>query len=91
MIKAEQVKEMVKDYNKKVEEERLAKIKNFLDEKCEPEIIAAASNGRTQCSVGIPTSMEEDIPTINALLFVDGYYSQTRHGYSSSILIRWDK
>lgn len=91
MIKAAQAKEMAKDYNKKMEEEKLAKIKKFMDDKCEPEIVAAASKGRTECFVEIPTAMEENVPTINALLYCDGYFAQTRHGCGTSILIRWDK
>ena len=91
MIKAAQAKEMVDGYNKKMEEEKLAKINQFMDEKCEPEIVAAASKGRTECLVKVPTALEKNIPTINALLCCDGYFAQTRYGYGTSILIRWDK
>ena len=89
MIKANEAKAMVKTYNEQKEAERLAKIQKFLDNECESAIITAATNGRTECFVEVPTDLRELVCAINANLTAEGYFSQTRHGENVAILIRW--
>ena len=91
MIKANEAKVMVKTYNEAKEAERLVKIQKFLDNECDSAVISAASNGQTECFVEVPTDLRELTPAINAHLFAMGYFSQTRHGSTPAILIRWDK
>ena len=91
MIKANEAKAMVKTYNEQKEAERVAKTQKFLDNECDSAIITAASNGRTECFVEVPLGLRELTPAINANLLAMGYFSQTRHGSTLAILIRWDK
>ena len=89
MIKAINARTMVKEYNEQKEAERKALIQKFLDTECDAAIITAASNGRTECFVEIPTDLRELVCAINANLTAEGYFSQTRHGENVAILIRW--
>ena len=91
MIKANEAKAMVKSYNEQREAERQAKVQKFLDSECDAAIITAASNGQMECFVEVPVGLRELTPAINANLFAMGYFSQTRHGSTPAILIRWDK
>ena len=91
MIKANEAMEMVKTYNKQKEAERAEKVQKFLNNECDSAIITAASNGRNECFVEVPLGLRELTPAINANLFALGYFSQTRHGSTPAILIRWDK
>ena len=90
MIKAINARTMVKEYNEQKEAERKALIQKFLDTECDAAIITAASNGRTECFVEVPLGLRELTPAINANLLALGYFSQTRHGSTPAILIRWD-
>ena len=89
MIKATNAKAMVKEYNEQKEAERKALVQKFLDNECESAIITAATNGRTECFVEVPTALHELVCAINANLTAEGYFSQTRHGENVAILIRW--
>lgn len=89
MIKATNAKAMVKEYNEQKEAERKALVQKFLDTECESAIITAATNGRTECFVEIPTNLHSQISAINANLTAEGYFSQTRYGTNVAILIRW--
>ncbi len=89
MIKATNAKVMVKEYNEQKEAERKALVQKFLDTECESAIITAATNGRTECFVEVPTNLHNQISAINASLTVEGYFSQTRYGTNVAILIRW--
>jgi hypothetical protein len=80
---------MVKEYNEQKEAERKALIQKFLDTECDAAIITAASNGRSECFVEIPTALHELVHAINASLTAEGYFAQTRHGTNVAILIRW--
>lgn len=89
MIKAINARTMVKEYNEQKEAERKALIQKFLDTECDSAIITAATNGRTECFVEVPTNLHELVCAINANLTAEGYFSQTRHGSNVAILIRW--
>ena len=89
MIKANNARTMVKEYNEQKEAERKALIQKFLDNECESAIVTAATNGRTECFVEVPTALHELVCAINANLTAEGYFSQTRHGSNVAILIRW--
>lgn len=89
MIKAVNARTMVKEYNEQKEAERKALVQKFLDTECESAIITAATNGRTECFVEVPTALHELVCAINANLTAEGYFSQTRHGSNVAILIRW--
>ena len=89
MIKAVNARTMVKEYNEQKEAERKALVQKFLDNECESAIITAASNGRSECFVEVPTALHELVCAINANLTAEGYFSQTRHGENVAILIRW--
>ena len=89
MIKAVNARTMVKEYNEQKEAERKALIQKFLDTECESAIITAATNGRTECFVEVPTALHELVCAINANLTAEGFFSQTRHGSNVAILIRW--
>ena len=89
MIKATNAKTMVKEYNEQKEAERKALIQKFLDNECESAIITAATNGRTECFVEVPTNLLNQISAINASLTAEGYFSQARYGNNIAILIRW--
>lgn len=89
MIKANNAKAMVKEYNEQKEAERKALVQKFLDTECESAIITAATNGRTECFVEVPNNLHSQISAINASLTVEGYFAQARYGTNISILIRW--
>ena len=89
MIKANNAKAMVKEYNEQKEAERKALVQKFLDTECDAAIITAATNGRTECFVEVPNNLHNQISAINASLTVEGYSSQTRYGTNVAILIRW--
>lgn len=89
MIKANNARTMVKEYNEQKEAERKALIQKFLDTECESAIITAATNGRTECFVEVPTNLHNQISAINANLTAEGYFSQARYGSNIAILIRW--
>lgn len=89
MIKAVNARTMVKEYNEQKEAERKALIQKFLDTECDSAIILAASNGRTECFVEVPTNLHNQISAINANLTAEGYFSQSRYGTNVAILIRW--
>ena len=89
MIKANEAKAMVKTYNEQKEAERKEMVQKFLSTECESAIITAATNGRTECFVEVPTNLHELVCAINANLTAEGYFSQTRHGSNVAILIRW--
>ena len=89
MIKAVNARTMVKEYNEQKEAERKALIQKFLDTECDSAIITAATNGRTECFVEVPTNLHNYIPAINANLTAEGYFSQSRYGTNVAILIRW--
>ena len=89
MIKAVNARTMVMEYNAQKEAERKEKVQKFLNTECESAIITAATNGRTECFVEVPTALQELVSAINANLTAEGYFSQTRHGTNVAILIRW--
>ena len=89
MIKANNARTMVMEYNAQKEAERKEKIQKFLDTECESAIITAATNGRTECFVEVPPALHELVCAINASLTAEGFFSQTRHGSNVAILIRW--
>ena len=89
MIKAVNARIMVKEYNEQKEAERKALIQKFLDTECDSAIITAATNGRTECFVEVPTNLHNQVSAINANLTAEGYFSQTRYGTNVAILIRW--
>jgi hypothetical protein len=89
MIKAVKARTMVMEYNAQKEAERKEKVQKFLNTECESAIITAATNGRTECFVEVPTDLRELVCAINANLTAEGYFSQTRHGENVAILIRW--
>jgi hypothetical protein len=89
MIKAVNARTMVKEYNEQKEAERKALIQKFLDTECDSAIITAATNGRTECFVEVPTNLHNQISAINANLTAEGYFSQSRYGTNVAILIRW--
>lgn len=89
MIKANNARTMVMEYNAQKEAERREKVQKFLNTECESAIITAASNGRSECFVEVPTALHELVHAINASLTAEGYFSQTRHGTNVAILIRW--
>ena len=89
MIKAVNARTMVKEYNEQKEAERKALIQKFLDTECDSAIITAATNGRSECFVEVPTTLHELVCAINANLTAEGYTSQTRYGSNLAILIRW--
>lgn len=89
MIKAVNARTMVKEYNEQKEAERKALIQKFLDNECESAIVTAATNGRTECFVEVPTNLHNQIAAINANLTAEGYFSQSRYGTNVAILIRW--
>ena len=89
MIKANNAKAMAKEYNEQKEAERKALVQKFLDTECDSAIITAATNGRTECFVEVPTNLYDQISAINANLTVEGYFSQARYGNNIAILIRW--
>ena len=89
MIKAVNARTMVKEYNEQKEAERKALIQKFLDTECDSAIVTAATNGRTECFVEVPTNLHNQVSAINANLTAEGYFSQTRYGTNVAILIRW--
>ena len=89
MIKAVKARTMVMEYNAQKEAERKEKVQKFLNTECESAIITAASNGRTECFVEVPTALHELVCAINANLTAEGFFSRTRHGSNVAILIRW--
>lgn len=89
MIKANNARTMVMEYNAQKEAERREKVQKFLNTECDSAIITAASNGRSECFVEVPTALHELVHAINASLTAEGYFSQTRHGENVAILIRW--
>ena len=89
MIKANNAREMVKEYKAQKEAENRAKVQKFLDTECDSAIITAATNGRNECFVEVPTALHELVCAINANLTAEGYTSQTRYGSNLAILIRW--
>ena len=89
MIKAVNARTMVKEYNEQKEAERKALIQKFLDNECESAIVTAATNGRTECFVEVPTNLHNQISAINANLTAEGYFSQRRYGTNVAILSRW--
>ena len=89
MIKANNARTMVMEYNAQKEAERKEKVQKFLNTECESAIITAATNGRTECFVEVPTNLHNQISAINANLTAEGYFSQTRYGTNVAILIRW--
>lgn len=90
MIKANNAKAMVKEYNEQKEAENQALIQKFLDTECDSAIITAATNGRTECFVEVPNNLYNQIPAINANLTAEGYFSQARYSITNvAILIRW--
>ena len=89
MIKANNAREMVKEYKAQKEAENRAKVQKFLDTECDSAIITAATNGRTECFVEVPTNLHNQISAINANLTAEVYFSQTRYGSNLAILIRW--
>ena len=89
MIKATNAKAMVKEYNEQKEAERKALVQKFLDTECDATIITAATNGRTECFVEVPTNLYNQVSAINANLTAEGYFSQARYGNNVAILIRW--
>ena len=89
MIKAVNARTMVKEYNEQKEAERKEKVQKFLNTECESAIITAATNGRTECFVEVPTNLHNQISAINANLTAEGYFSQSRYGTNVAVLIRW--
>lgn len=89
MIKANNARTMVMEYNAQKEAERKEKVQKFLNAECESAIITAASNGRSECFVQVPAGLHELVCAINANLTAEGYFAQARHGDNISILIRW--
>ena len=89
MIKANNARTMVMEYNAQKEAERREKVQKFLNTECESAIITAASNGRSECFVEVPTALHELVHAINASLTAEGYFSQTRHGTNVAILVCW--
>ena len=89
MIKATNAKAMVKEYNEQKEAERKALVQKFLDTECDAAIITAATNGKTECFVEVPTNLHNQVSAINANLTAEGYFSQARYGNNVAILIRW--
>lgn len=89
MIKAVNARTMVMEYNAQKEAERKALIQKFLDTECDAAIITAASSGRTECFVEVPTNLHNQISAINANLTAEGFFSQARYGTNIAILIRW--
>jgi hypothetical protein len=81
---------MIMEYNAQKEAERKALVQKFLDTECESAITTAASNGKAECFVEVPTDMYGLVCSINANLTAEGYFSQARHGSSNiAIQIRW--
>ena len=91
MIKANEAKAMAKEFHKKAEEARLAKVQKFLDDECDKAINVAAINGQYSCFVEVPEELADQVATINAMLFVNGFFAQTRHAENVAILIKWEK
>lgn len=90
MIKANNAREMVKEYKTQKEAENKAKVQKFLDTECDSAIITAASNGRNECFVEVPATLRELVCAINASLTDEGYFAQTRYGDNNiAVLIRW--
>lgn len=89
MIKAVNARIMVKEYNEQKEVERKALVQKFLDNECESAIVTAATNGRTECFVEVPTNLHNQVSAINANLTAEGFFSQARYGTNIAILIRW--
>ena len=89
MIKAVKARTMVMEYNAQKEAERKEKVQKFLNTECESAIITAATNGRTECFVEVPTNLHNQVSAINANLTAAGYFSQARYGNNVAILIRW--
>lgn len=89
MIKANNAREMVKEYKAQKEAENRAKVQKFLDTECDSAIITAATNGRSECFVEVPNDLCHLVSAINENLAVEGYFAQTRHGTNVAILIRW--
>lgn len=89
MIKAVNARIMVKEYNEQKEAERKALVQKFLDNECESAIVTAATNGRTECFVEVPTNLHNQVSAINANLTAEGFFSQARYGTNIAILIRW--
>ena len=89
MIKAVNARIMVKEYNEQKEAERKALVQKFLDNECESAIVTAATNGRTECFVEVPTNLHNQVSAINANLTAEGYFSQSRYGTNVAVLIRW--
>ena len=90
MIKANNARTMVMEYNAQKEAERREKVQKFLNTECDSAIITAASNGRSECFVEVPADLQELVCAINAGLTAEGYFAQTRHSNTNvAILIRW--
>lgn len=89
MIKANNARTMVMEYNAQKEAERREKVQKFLNTECDSAIITAASNGKSECFVEVPTALHELVCAINASLTSEGYFAQTRHGTNMAVLIRW--
>ena len=89
MIKANNARTMVAEYNAQKEAERREKIQKFLDTECESAIITAATNGKSECFVEIPSALHGLVHAINTSLTAEGYFAQTRYGSNLAVLIRW--
>ena len=89
MIKANEAKEMVKVNIKADEDVRIAKIEKFLDTECDAEIRKAVENRQYSAFVAVPKDLVDYTATITAMLAINGYKVQVRHGYEPSILIQW--
>lgn len=89
MIKANNAREMVKEYKAQKEAENKTKVQKFLDTECDSAIITAATNGRSECFIEIPADLRELACVINTRLTAEGYIAQTRYGSNLAILICW--
>jgi hypothetical protein len=89
MIKANNARTMVMEYRAQQEAERREKVQKFLDTECESAITTAASNGKAECFVEVPTDMYGLVCSIKASLSTEGYFVQAHHNTNIAIQIRW--
>lgn len=89
MINANEARTMLKANIQKDEEALRIKIQKFLDENCEPAILAAIEKRQDNAFVEIPAELQGHTTLITTELTANRYKAQIRHGIVSSVLIMW--
>ena len=89
MIKANEAKAMVEANIQKDKEALQKNIEKFLEEKCEPAILAAVEKRICNAFVELPEELDNHSSQVCANLTANGYKSQIRFGTVNAILIMW--